>query len=147
MNYTPNDILNFVIENNLTTDFILANQKLTNNYSISEIVDARFTKVSGIVRLHSESYKLNIEINDEEICAAVLAGIYVSAFISRFNDTYNLHFLTHNCKISEKSSHEDLILDNVLKYMILQTILRLRLDTPKKVEDYIKEKTGNTHDA
>lgn len=36
-----------------------------------------------------------------------------------------------------KSQFDEEILKEVLRYMIMMTIVRLRLDTPEKVEEYL----------
>lgn len=60
-----------------------------------------------------------------------------SAFVSRFNDSYNIHFLIHPCKEADKADYEDEILNRVIRYMIMNTIVSLRLDSPEKIDDYI----------
>ena len=82
-------------------------------------------------------YKINIQITDDDIITAVMNGLYVSAFISRQGDAYNVHFLVHAYPENMKSQFEDEILKEVLRYMIMMTIVRLRLDTPEKVEEYL----------
>ena len=78
-----------------------------------------------------------IQITDDDIITAVMNGLYVSAFISRQGDAYNVHFLVHAYPENMKSQFDDEILKEVLRYMIMMTIVRLRLDTPEKVEEYL----------
>ena len=75
---------------------------------------------------------------DDDIITAVLNGLYVSAFISRYKEEYNVHFLVHAYPETKKAQFEDAILKEVVRYMIMMTIVRLRLDTPQKVKDYLK---------
>ena len=82
-------------------------------------------------------YKINMQITDDDIITAVMNGLYVSAFISRQGDAYNVHFLVHAYPENMKSQFDDEILKEVLRYMIMMTIVRLRLDTPEKVEEYL----------
>ena len=68
----------------------------------------------------------------------------LSAFISRQGDVYNVHFLVHAYPENMKSQFEDEILKEVLRYMIMMTIVRLRLDTPEKVEKYLGSGDGGS---
>ena len=78
-----------------------------------------------------------IQITDDDILTAIMNGLYVSAFISRQGDAYNVHFLVHAYPENMKSQFDEEILKEVLRYMIMMTIVRLRLDTPEKVEEYL----------
>ncbi len=137
MKYTPDDIYNYIIKNQLESSFLSSLVSYKQNFSIAEITDARFKARENNCRLFSTSYSLNIKIEDDEIIAALMTNMYVSAFISRFGDTYNVHFLTHPCTVDDKSLHEDKILQRVIRYMIMSTIVTLRLDDPAKVDAYI----------
>ena len=122
MAYTPNDIYDYIIENDRESEFLQAITLHKQNFSIGEI---------------TEMYKINIQITDDDIITAVMNGLYVSAFISRQGDAYNVHFLVHAYPENMKSQFDDEILKEVLRYMIMMTIVRLRLDTPEKVEEYL----------
>ena len=136
-NFTPIDIYNYIISNGLEGDFLSKVMQHKDNYSIAEITDARFKRSPGNLRLFSDAYSLNVKITDEEVSAALLKGLYVSAFISRSGDSRNLHFLINPCTEAEKPGCEDLILERVVRYMIMSTIVTLRLDTPGKVDGYL----------
>lgn len=134
---TPKDIFNYVMENKLDFDFISALMRHTNNFSIAEITDKKFDFRNNQYYLTSSSYKLNLPINDDEIKAALSNELYVSAFISRKDASYNVHFLVHKYPTAMKSQFEEEITFEVIRYMIMNTIIVLRLDTFEKIHQYI----------
>ncbi len=137
MAYTPKDIYDYIMKEGKETEFLqmIANHK--HNFSIAEITDKRFrVKEDNAVKFVSKLYRINMQITDDDIVTAVLNGLYVSAFISRYEDDYNVHFLVHRYPESMKSQYEDEILSEVVRYMIMMTIVRLRLDTPQKADRY-----------
>ena len=81
--------------------------------------------------------KLINSYDDDEILTAAINGLYISAFISRKDDKYNVHFLVHQYPESMKAQFEEAIMNEVINYMISTTILALRLDCPEKVNQYI----------
>ena len=92
MAYTPNDIYDYIIENDRESEFLQAITLHKQNFSIGEITDRRFlVKEDKTVKFISKMYKINIQITDDDI----MNGLYVSAFISRQCDAYNVHFLLH----------------------------------------------------
>lgn len=138
MSYTPRDILAYVYEKHLEDEFLLALASHVENFSIGEITDKRIEKRGEDYFLVSKAYALDIKLTDDEILTAVMNGIYISAFISRKEDNYKLHFLVHKYPQSMKSRFEEEITKEVIDYMIQGTILALRLDTPEKIERYVK---------
>ena len=136
-NYTPIDILDYVIDNEKEADFMMALSLHKYGYSIAEIADASLVWKKDTLCIESEMYKLEQSVNDFDIMVASKSGKYISSFISRFNDIYQLHFLVHECLMDEKASNEDEIAMRVVQYMILKTIKQLRLDSIDKVEKYI----------
>lgn len=140
MPYNPNDIYNYIKEQKKETEFLQAITNHKRNFSIGEIVDKGFRKKeNNEIRFSSSSYQINMQILDEDIITAVLNGLYVSAFISRYQDDYHVHFLVHPYPETMKARFDEAILDEVIRYMILMTIVQLHLDTPKKVDDYLAE--------
>ena len=137
MKYTPTDIYGYIKEHNYESDFVLALMNYKQGYSIGEITDASYKSKTQGWYLHSDSYNLNIKIEDDDVLTALMNGLYVSTFISRFEDEYNVHFLVHQYPTKMKSQFEEAILDEVIRYMIMMTIVRLRLDTPQKVDEYL----------
>lgn len=137
MSYTPSDIYKYVKENDYESDFMVALSLNKNNFSIGEITDARYKKKEKGWYLHSDSYHLNILMEDDDVITALTNELYVSTFISRYQDSYNVHFLVHQYPQSMKSQFDDQILNEVVRYMVMMTIIRLRLDTPKKVDEYL----------
>lgn len=134
---TPRDMLNYVLDNELDYKF-LSNMTLHKmDYSIAEIVDSRFTNILEVIRLTSPTYKLNLEIKDDDIITAVKNGLYVSSFISRHADDYQVHFLVHSFPAEMKPKFEDEIARDVVNYMILKTIIALRLDSEAKIDSYV----------
>ena len=96
MAYTPNDIYDYIIENDRESEFLQAITLHKQNFSIGEITDRRFlVKEDKTVKFISKMYKINIQITDDDIITAVMNGLYVSAFISRQGDDYNVHVLVH----------------------------------------------------
>lgn len=138
MGYTPNDILKYILDNGKEAQFLQALMMHKNNFSLAEIGDGKFKLRDDKVKFLAPSYKINVNIDDDDIVTAVHNGLYVSAFISRRDDEYNVHFLVHQYPVSMKSQFEEQILDEVIRYMIMNTILLFRMDTPEKVEKYIK---------
>ena len=139
MSYTPRDILNYIYDNNLDSDFIFALANHVQNFSIGEITDKQIVKREDKYYLVSKSYSLDITITDDEILTAVMNGLYISAFISRKEDKYNIHFLVHRYPESMKSKFEEEITKDVINYMIQGTIISLRLDSPEKINAYIQK--------
>lgn len=138
MSYTPLDMLNYVIDHELEASFLTAVSLHVDNYSIAEIADKRFEEKNGTYRFYSDSYSINIELKDEDVITAFLNGLYISAFISRKDDLYQVHFLVHSYPISMKSQFEEPITKEVINYLILKTIVALRLDTKEKIRKYCK---------
>lgn len=133
---TPQDIYNYIVRSGKESEFLTAILLQRQGYSIGEIPDAVFDIQSGC-RLRSRQYRLDLEIADEEIAAAVRSGRYVTAFISRQGETYQLHFLTHPYPADRKADYEEPVAREVVRYMILKTIIALRLTTWKKVDEYL----------
>ena len=138
MSYTPRDILAYVYEKHLEDEFLLALASHVENFSIGEITDKKIEKRGEDYFLVSKAYALDIKLTDDEILTAAMNGLYISAFISRKEDNYKLHFLVHKYPQSMKSRFEEEITKEVIDYMIQGTILALRLDTPEKIERYVK---------
>ena len=137
MSYTLRDILAYVYENHLEDEFLLALASHVENFSIGEITDKRIEKRGEDYFLVSKAYSLDIKLTDDEILTAAMNGLYISAFISRKEDNYKLHFLVHKYPKSMKSRFEEEITKEVIDYMIQGTILALRLDTPDKIHSYL----------
>ena len=95
MQYTPSDILNYVYEKELDTQFLLAMANHVQDFSIGEITDKKIEKRGEDFYLISEAYHLDIKITDDEVMTAAINGLYISAFISRKDDNYRVHFLVH----------------------------------------------------
>ena len=137
MGYTPRDILAYVYEKHLEDEFLLALASHVENFSIGEITDKKIEKRGEDYFLVSKAYALDIKLTDDEILTAAMNGLYISAFISRKEDNYKLHFLVHKYPQSMKSRFEEEITKEVIDYMIQGTILALRLDTPDKIHSYL----------
>lgn len=134
---TPMDIYRYVVDSGKEAAFLSAILMQKQNYSIAEIADASFSFESGVCLLHSRQYRLKLEIQDEEIASAAAAGRYVTAFLCRQDDRYQVHFLVHPYPANEKVQHEEEIAQEVVRYMILKTIVALRLTTWRKVDEYL----------
>lgn len=139
MGYTPKEIVNYVFESGLEADFLTSLALHKGNYSIGEVADKRFKEKDGKWKFIANSYNINVELEDDEVITAAHNGLYISAFVSRYNDSFNLHFLVHQYPDSMKEKFEEAILKDVVRYMITKTVLALRLDTPDKVQTYIKK--------
>ena len=137
MGYTPRDMLEYVYENHLDGEFLLALASHVENFSIGEITDKKIEKRGEDYFLVSKAYALDIKLTDDEILTAAMNGLYISAFISRKEDNYKLHFLVHKYPKSMKSRFEEENTKEVIDYMIQGTILALRLDTPDKIHSYL----------
>ena len=137
MQYTPKDILNYVYEKKLDTDFLLAIAAHMDNFSIGEITDKQIKKRGEDLYLTSKAYQLDVKLTDDEVLTAAINGLYISAFISRKDDNYRVHFLVHQYPESMKEKFEEAITKDVIDYMIYGTIMALRLDTPEKIQAYL----------
>jgi hypothetical protein len=137
MQYTPKDILNYVYEKKLDTDFLLAIAAHMDNFSIGEITDKQIKKRGEDFYLTSKAYQLDVKLTDDEVLTAAINGLYISAFISRKDDNYRVHFLVHQYPESMKEKFEEAITKDVIDYMIYGTIMALRLDTPEKIQAYL----------
>ena len=137
MGYTPRDILAYVYEKHLEDEFLLALASHVENFSIGEITDKKIEKRGEDYFLVSKAYALDIKLTDDEILTAAMNGLYISAFISRKEENYKIHFLVHKYPQSMKSRFEEEITKEVIDYMIQGTILALRLDTPDKIHSYL----------
>ena len=75
MAYTPNDIYDYIIENDRESEFLQAITLHKQNFSIGEITDRRFlVKEDKTVKFISKMYKINIQITDDDIITAVMNG-------------------------------------------------------------------------
>lgn len=138
MAYSPIDILDYILDNEKDADFMVAITMHKGGYSIGEITDLKLKWKDDKLLMISPTYKIKQEVMDPDIMIASKAGKYISAFISRFGEAYQIHFLVHDCMTEDKEANEDEIAMRVIQYMILKTIKQLRLDTPEKVEQYLK---------
>lgn len=134
---TPQDIYQYVVNSGKEAEFLSAMMLQKQQYSIAEIADTVFSLDNGVCRLQSQQFKLNLPIQDEDIVTAVHNKLYITAFLSRHVDEYQVHFLVHRCPAALKAQYEEQITQEVVRYMILKTIVALRLTTWKKVDEYI----------
>lgn len=134
---TPQDIYQYVINSGKESDFLSAILMQRQQYSIGEIPDAVFTAEGGAGRLQSARYNLNLTIEDAEIVAAICDQRYITAFLSRHGEQYQVHFLVHRYPAAQKIQFEEAIAREVVRYMILKTIVALRLTTWRKVDEYL----------
>ena len=139
MGYTPNQIVEYILNENIEADFLATMQLHKGDFSIGEIPDKKFVIRDGRCMFKSKQYSINTEVTDEDIITAAHNKLYISAFISRKSDKYNVHFLVHQYPESMKEQFENQITMDVVRYMIMMTVLALRLDTIEKVRDYIKK--------
>lgn len=137
MKPTPTDMLQYVLNEELEADFLVALSLHKQNYSIGEIADKTFEKKDGQVYLCSNQYNLHTPIQDDDILTAIHNGLYVSVFIARKDDSYQLHFLVSQYPVSMKAQFDELIAREVVQYMILKTIIALRLDSEEKIKEYL----------
>lgn len=117
MQYTPRDILNYVYEKELDTQFFLATANHVQDFSIGEITDKKIEKRGEDFYLVSKSYHLDIKITDDEVMTAAINGLYISAFISRKDDNYRVHFLVHQYPDQMKARFEEEITKDVVDYI------------------------------
>lgn len=135
---TPRDIYNYVVENNKESDFLTAMSLHKGGYSIGEIPDKEFTAHKDYCKLISKAYSLNIDIEDDDIITAVKNKLYVTPFISRKDDDYQIHFLVHQYPEAMKTQFEEAIAKEVVEYMIIKTIIALKLDSEYKIDKYLE---------
>lgn len=136
MRYSPKDILNYVYEEKLESALLTALMQNKGNYSIAELTDKVITQTDKGWRMLSKSFGIDIPVEDDGIIAARCNDLYVSAFLSRKDSARQVHFLVHPYPRPLKSCFEEEIFQEVVRYMLLRTIIALRLDTPEKVREY-----------
>lgn len=136
MSYTPIDILDYVMDHNMEASFLKALSMCKENFTIGELAVKEFKEEEGGVRFISPDYKINVPLTDDDVITAYKNGLYVSAFISRHKEAYRVHFLCHPYPVNMKPQFEDEITKEVIKYMILQTIITLKLDNKEKIRKY-----------
>ncbi len=134
--YTPYDMLEYVYSHEYKDSFLMSVAKNKSGYSIGEIVDKSFEKKEDGVHFASKGYSIDVLVEDDDVLTAVMNGLYVSAFISRNGDTYRVHFLVHKYPEAMKPDYEEEILEDVIRFMILNTIVALRLDNKEKIRKY-----------
>ncbi len=134
---TPRDILEYIISEGLESEFLLSVSRFKNNYTIGEIGDGRFTVKDGVTYFRSKGFNINVPVDDDNVAAAVADKQYISAFISRKYDAYQVHFLVHKYPESMKTQFDEIIVKEVIQYMILKTVVALRLDTFEKVNEFV----------
>lgn len=139
MQYTPKQIVDYIIDEGLEADFLANMQMHKGDFSIGEIPDKKFVIRDGKCIFKSKMYSINTEISDEDISNAAANKSYISAFVSRKSDDYNVHFLVHKYPEGDKEKYEDEITMEVVRYMITMTVLALRLDNIEKVKAYISK--------
>lgn len=135
---TPMDIVRYIVENELEYKFLSNMQCHKGGYSIAEILDKEFKNKDGKYSLVSKNYNVDVEITDDDVMTALINGLYVTPFISRHGDNYQIHFFVHKYPVSMKEKYDEQILTEIIQYMILKTVIALRLDTEQKVQDYLK---------
>lgn len=138
MEYTPVDMLKYVLEHDMEASFLTAVSMHVGGYSIGEIGDKEFEEKNGRYYFKSKAYDINVELTDDDVITAVHNGLYVSAFISRKNNDFQVHFMVHGYPVSMKPEFEDTITAESVQYMILKTIIALRLDNKEKIRKYCK---------
>ena len=139
MGYTPMDIYRLVIEEDMVAAFMVSITMHKQQFTIAEITDAKYRKKDDGYYLTAPSYKITVKIEDDDVLTALMNKLYVSSFISKYNEQYNVHFLVHTYPQEMKAQFDEQILDEVVRYMIMNTIIRLRLDTPDKVKAYCSQ--------
>lgn len=137
MKYTPNELLQYVKDEELEFDFLNAVANHVQAYTIAELTDSQFQQEAGQWRYKSKTYAIDVPITDDEILTAVINGLYISAFLSRYEDEYQVHFLVHKYPTSMKPRFEEEITRDVIDYMIIKTIVQLKLDNHEKIKSYI----------
>ena len=73
MRYTPGEILNYVHEKELDTEFLIALSNYVQNFSIGEITDKKIEKRGEDFYLVSKAYDLDIRLTDDEILTAFIS--------------------------------------------------------------------------
>lgn len=137
--YTPTQIVDYILNEKIEAEFLANMQLHKGDFSIGEIADKKFLIKNGKCIFKSKMYSINTEVDDEDIVTAAHNKLYISAFISRKSEKYNVHFLVHRYPESMKEQFEDEITAEVIRYMITMTVLALRLDTKEKVMQYISK--------
>ncbi len=135
--YTPRQILGYVVENSYEADFLTQIALHKGGYSIAELADKEFVLRDGKLLLLAPSLSIQTPVEDPSVELAIAQARYITAFFSRKDERFEVHFLVHGCLEQEKKDYEELICREVVQYMIYKTILALRLDSPDKVNAYL----------
>lgn len=131
------EIVDYIFDNGLEMDFYSQVMMHKGGYSIMEIGDAKFVRFGGEVQFKSENFKLSIAITDDDIITAVNNRLYISSFIARMNEDYQVSFFVHNFPTSMKERFEERLAKDVMRYMISNAVFTLKLDSIAKVKEYI----------
>lgn len=133
---TPTEAYNYIMENHLEVDFFSSMMMHKCDFTIAEIADGKFVVDNSYVFFRSKGYNINIQIEDEEIAAAAKNGLYISSFISKKSSNRNVHFLVSMYPASMKGQFEEEIVQDVVKYMIISTVVACNLNEETKIGDF-----------
>lgn len=131
------EVVDYIFNNGLEMDFYGQVMMHKGGYSIMEIADAKFVRFGSEVQFNSENFKLSIAITDDDIITAVINKLQISSFISRNGENYQVSFLVHNYPTSMKERFAEEIAKDVMRYMISNAVVTLKLDSIDKVKGYI----------
>lgn len=134
---TPKDIVDYILKEGLESEFLLSVSRFKNDYTIGEIADGEFYFSGNSVKFRSKGFGIDVDVDDDNVAAAACTGMYISSFISRHGNAYQVHFLTHAYPDGLREKFAEDIVKEVVRYMILKTVKALRLDTADKVKEYI----------
>jgi len=133
----PRDILEYIVTEGIESEFLLSVSRFKDGYTIGEIGDKQFYECEGGLHFKSKGFNIDVPVSDENVASAIAKKQYISAFLSRKNSEYQVHFLVHKYPESMKAQFDEIIVQEVIQYMILKTVIALRLDTVEKVNGYI----------
>lgn len=131
------ELVDYIFDNGLEMDFYSQVMLHKGGYSIMEIADAKFVRFGSEVQFNSESFKVKLAVTDDDIVTAVCNRLYISCFIARMGEEYQVSFLVHRYPISMKERFAEQIAVEVMRYMISNAIVSLKLDTLDKIKAYI----------
>lgn len=135
---TPVEMLEYVMQNNKESEFMVASFRHMSDYTIAEIADRKYVrKADGSYRLFSKAYGINVPIEDDDVLTGLINGLYVSTFISKKKNERQIHFLVHQYPERMKERFDENITKEVVQYMIIKNIIAFRLDTMCKIDDFI----------
>lgn len=131
MKYTPDELYNYVIKNDLKFDFI--NATMNNNKDFAMLlIETEFIKNDSKIFLKYGEMEL-IEITDKNLLKSIENKDNISIFISKLKDEYTVHYLVLD------TFNQDEIDINITEFIIKTTLEILEINTKGKLKVFLEK--------